>query len=169
MSFLYNGSGVLRTGRVGISYSKPHLWDSTIMVSWDRKQTLPEYSISVSLTCILSVLFLVSHHRDMTWRPDLMLGSKSKTSEENWQGGGWHERTSYISTLSRIVQALSINGQSASVVQDNNTDGSSELFLIPLILQGVQQTSNIHQFTGDTTGKRQNFAPHINTQPHTVF
>lgn len=60
-------------------------------------------------------------------------------------------------------------GQSASVVQDNSTDDSSELFLIPLILQGVQQTSNIHQFTGDMTGKRQNFTPHINTQPHTVF
>jgi hypothetical protein len=77
----------------------------------------------------------------------------------------------------RVYKQYQLMGQSAIVLRDNSIDDMSELFPTPLAPQGVSKWeqfmggTNIHQFTGDMTGKRQNFAPHINkdSTPYSVF
>jgi hypothetical protein len=64
-------------------------------------------------------------------------------------------------------------GQSDRDARDNNIGDSSgsKMIAVPLVPQGVVRMgtasswnthSNIHQFTGDVTGKRQNVVPHVN-------
>jgi hypothetical protein len=142
------------------------------MVCWDRTQTVPGHSTSVSLTCALSFLSLLSHYKDMTsWVSKYKAWTKTRLNtwqqiRGNWgnlwpnrQGGRWHDRTSSIPTLPRSVHS-------------SNTDESSddEFIPIPLACWDVSNNSS-HQSIGNMTGKAQNVAPQINkdSAPYSVF
>jgi hypothetical protein len=86
-------------------------------------------------------------------------------------GGRWCDRTSSSSTLPRSVQAKSCNGSWQKIWQfsqlgDSNPPTPHEISKWGSLTS--QTNSNIYQFTGNMTGKRQHVAPRTKTQLHTV-
>jgi hypothetical protein len=82
---------VLVIQSVGI-YMISFMWNSTIRICWDRKQTVPAYCTLVFLRCISSILYILSCRKDMTsqiskdstWSKMRFITSEQSKNTQNW-------------------------------------------------------------------------------------
>jgi hypothetical protein len=189
MSLLWKGSTLLRLEKVGISYSNLYLW-GPVMFFWDTKKMVCSSSFKLYNMCfkfivsdiIRTVVSLIKISKGNT-RSNKNLTMNQRQLRKNWcnkQRGRCRGMTSFSSTSPMSLQVklckASVRWRRPQIQRwqfwwqiDSNYTCTSRSIKVGLLTG--QTNSNIHQFTGNMTGKRQNLVCHINIDlaPYTIF